>query len=277
MRIDDALKWATETLQSGESPTIDARALLCHVLQQPASYLFTWPERSLSPSQKQAFEHAVTRRQSGEPVAYITGFRAFWTLTLKTRQSTLIPRPETELLVEKALGFGASRSGDVLDLGTGTGAIALALASERPGWQVTGVDRIDDAIALATENAASNDVSNVSFVHSHWFSNISTQFFLIVSNPPYVEPDSKYLSQGDVRFEPKSALTADEHGLSDIRSIVSQARAHLLPGGYLLIEHGHNQGQAVRDIFLHAGFTQVETFTDLNQQERVTAGVWKAC
>lgn len=275
--IAGALRWGSDRLGDGESPATDCRVLLCHVLKCDRSYLFTWPEKTLTGDQQSEFETLVHKRREGYPVAYLIGRRGFWDLTLKVNPTTLIPRPETELLVETALELTLPAIAHVCDLGTGTGAIALALASERPGWSVTGVDRINGALALAAENARLNGGLVIDWRLSHWFSELDNEqtFDLIVSNPPYVEDDSEYLSQGDVRFEPKSALTAGADGLDDIREIVEQAPDFLKNNGWLVIEHGYTQHPKIATIMQKRGFTQCRAVTDLNGHQRITLGQWQ--
>ncbi|RDV27573.1 peptide chain release factor N(5)-glutamine methyltransferase [Alteromonas aestuariivivens] len=278
MRIDQALAWACDQLSGGESPQVDARIMLASVLEQSQTYLFTWPDKILSAAQLECFQKNVERRLAGEPVAYITGTQGFWSLNLKVSTATLIPRPETELLVELALALNLPTGADICDLGTGTGAIALAIASERPDCNLIGVDVVEEAVQLAMLNARLNGISNARFLHSHWFSALEgLKFDLLVSNPPYVESGSEYLSQGDVRFEPASALTSGKDGMDDIRHIVSQAVAFLKPRGWLLIEHGYAQGAAIRAELAQGGFEKIETRQDLNGLDRVTLGCLKSC
>ncbi len=273
MRIDHALRWVTSTLAQSDTAALDARLLLCYVTGQSQTWLLTWPDRTLTEEQQNQLQQVVERRRQGEPIAHITGVRDFWTLRLHVNKATLIPRPETELLVEKTLQLSLPDNARVLDLGTGTGAIALALASENPLWRVLAVDRIPAAVELAEKNARANGVNNVEVMQSHWFDDIAIQGFdVIVSNPPYVELTSPWLRQGDVRFEPDSALTAGEDGLDDIRQICQQAPGYLQPGGWLLIEHGYQQGQAVATIFASTGFTNIATYKDLAGQDRITIG-----
>ncbi|SUD61487.1 HemK family modification methylase [Ectopseudomonas oleovorans] len=260
-------------LPDSPTPRLDAELLLAAALNKPRSYLRTWPERELDGEQLALFQSNLQRRRQGEPVAYILGHQGFWSLDLEVAPHTLIPRPDTELLVETALELLPAMPLSVLDLGTGTGAIALALASERPAWQVTGVDRVADAVALAERNRLRLQLDNASFLHSHWFSALAGQrFALILSNPPYIRADDQHLAQGDVRFEPSSALVAGCDGLDDIRAIIPAAPAHLLPGGWLLLEHGFDQAEAVRALLAAGGFAEVHSRRDLAGHERISLG-----
>ncbi|WP_154124012.1 peptide chain release factor N(5)-glutamine methyltransferase [Grimontia hollisae] len=273
--IENALRDAALLLAEYQSlsPRIDASVLLCHVLDKPSSYLYTWSDKALTEDEEAAFNTLLARRKTGEPVAYIIGYRDFWSLRLNVEPSTLIPRPDTERLVELALERLPQGDGAVLDLGTGTGAIALAIASERKDIAVTGVDLRAEAVALAMKNGLENGINNAQFMQSSWFSNVPAQrFSMIVSNPPYIDPEDPHLSQGDVRFEPKSALVSGEHGLADIRVICQQSPEYLVDGGWLLIEHGYDQGEAVRTLFCGAGFIDVETQHDYAGLDRVTLG-----
>ncbi|NMM40756.1 peptide chain release factor N(5)-glutamine methyltransferase [Pseudoalteromonas arctica] len=274
--IESAVSNATLQLQSSsDSAKLDAQVLLLDVLQKPRSYLFSWPEKKLTQQQQQLFESYCQRRLTGEPVAHITGTREFWSLPLQVNPTTLIPRPDTETLVEYALSLSLPEAAKVLDLGTGTGAIALALASEMPRWQITGVDRVADAVALANTNKQRLGFINVDFVQSDWFSQVTAQHFeLIVSNPPYIEYDDIHLNQGDVRFEPFSALVADDDGMADIKYIITQARNFLTSNGYLLIEHGYQQSAKVRSFFAQMAYTNILTVKDLANNDRVTLAQW---
>jgi release factor glutamine methyltransferase len=260
-------------LPDSPTPRLDAELLLAHVLGKSRSYLHTWPERELDAQQLECYQAALSRRQAGEPVAYILGQQGFWSLELEVASHTLIPRPDTELLVETVLALLPATPAALLDLGTGTGAIALALASERPAWRLTGVDRVAEAVALAERNRARLKLANASFVASHWFSALAGQRYqLIVSNPPYIAADDRHLAEGDVRFEPSSALVAGADGLDDIRLIIQQAPNYLQAGGWLLLEHGFDQAAAVRELLSARGFSAVESRRDLGGHERISLG-----
>lgn len=273
--IGQWLAWGKDVLAGSESAAVDTRVLLCECLHCSASYLLTWPDKVLSAAEARQFQRLICQRKEGIPVAYILGYRDFWSLRLRVSPATLIPRPETELLVELALGLPLADDSAVLDLGTGTGAIALALASERPNWRLTGVDKQSAAVSLAQQNAQENNLAQVKFICGDWFSPLPPQRYqLIVSNPPYVEQDSPWLQQGDVRFEPASALTAGDDGLDDIRYIASQVEHFLQPGGWLLLEHGYNQGAAIRQILSEQGLQHISTHQDLAALDRVSIGQW---
>jgi release factor glutamine methyltransferase len=280
MQIQQARAHIMATLAGGESPRADADVLLCHLLDCRRSYLMTWPERELDVAQQARLQGWLSRRLNGEPIAHLIGEREFWSLPLKVSPATLIPRPDTEVLVEQALARLPPRpvAPDqapcaLLDLGTGTGAIALALKSERPDADVWAVDRMPEAAALARANSAALGLP-IEVRDGSWFEPLSgaPRFGMIVSNPPYIDGADPHLAEGDVRFEPRSALVADEQGLADIRLIVAGAPAHLLPGGWLLLEHGWQQGEAVRQLLLQHGYSQVETVRDYGDNERVTLG-----
>jgi release factor glutamine methyltransferase len=252
----------------------EAELLLAHVLDRPRSWLIAHAEDVLEEERVRQFALLVDRRVAGEPVAYLIGRRGFWSLDLEVTPATLIPRPETELLVEMTLErLPLNKSVRVLDLGTGTGAIALAIASERPQAHVTATDASHDALAVAQRNAQRHSIVNVSFVHGDWYAPLNDQRFdLIVSNPPYIESEDPHLRQGDLRYEPISALASGADGLDDIRRIARAAPSHLMQGGWLMFEHGWNQGNAARLLLCSMGFVEVFTAQDMEQRDRVTAG-----
>ena len=270
----EALLISAASAIAGDSPRLDAELLMSHLTGWTRTSLRAWPERQPAPEVIVEFNTLVHRRVAGEPIAYLLGEREFWSLSFKVNASTLIPRPDTECLVEAALALPIPDQATVLDLGTGTGAIALALASERPGWKVLACDFQEQAVALAKRNAADLGLS-VTVVLSDWFTGLPQKAYdLIVSNPPYVAELDEHLSLGDVRFEPASALASGPEGLDDIRHIVNFAPAWLNPGGWLLIEHGYNQGQVVKSLYNEAGFDQVETRQDCGERDRFTLGRW---
>lgn len=272
--IAQALKEA-ETL-AGETATLDAELLLCAALGEARAYLRVWPERVLEQDVLRQYRQALSRRQAGEPIAHILGCQAFWNLDLEVSAATLIPRQDTELLVEQALGLELPANAQVLDLGTGTGAIALAIAKERPAFQVTGCDYTDAIVALARRNAQRNGVSNASFYCSDWFTALLQQRYdLIVSNPPYIDPDDAHLRQGDLRFEAKTALVAQENGLADLQHIIVQAPEHLKAGAWLLLEHGFDQALAVAEKLRQRGFSNIGCHQDLGGNDRVSQAQWQ--
>lgn len=277
LTISALLKKSAELSTVSDTPRLDVEVLLSHILEKDRSFLYTWPEHQLNEQQQQCFDGYFQRRCQGEPVAHIIGQREFWSLPFKVTPATLIPRPETELLVELALGLRVDDRAEVLDLGTGTGAIALALASEKNHWQITAVDAVPAAVQLAEENRQQlniklpNRFANVQVFQSDWFTELKGQLFdVIISNPPYICEGDQHLKQGDVRFEPLSALVADEQGLSDLQAIINGAQIYLKPNGWLLLEHGFDQGAAVQEMMLNAGYESVATHTDLAGKDRVS-------
>jgi release factor glutamine methyltransferase len=270
MTINEARRLHLQLRQS-DSPQLDTELLLCHCLLQPRTYLRTWPDQALTPQQEQQFLALMARREAGEPVAYLLGEREFWSLPLRVNTSTLIPRPDTELLVETALSLNLSASSRLVDLGTGTGAIALALAKEQPQWKILAVDRSAEACALAQQNAQALHLA-ISVQQSDWFSALSGPFDAILSNPPYLAQTDPHLAQGDLRFEPASALVAGPDGLADLRQIIAQAPQYLKPGGWLLLEHGWQQAEAVRRLLAEAGFESISSRRDLANHERISLG-----
>lgn len=271
--LKQALRMASHAIAGSDTVQVDAELLLAAALGKSRTYLYTWPEQVLSPAERSYFESVLERRVMGEPVAYILGTRDFWTLTLRVNRHVLIPRPETELLVETALALIASPDARIADLGTGSGAIALALASERPAWKVIATDMSASALSVASDNASVLNIANVEFRQGSWCEALPPQRFdLIASNPPYIDSADAHLTQGDLRFEPRSALVAADDGLADIRALCAQAPDYLKPGGWLLLEHGWTQGQAVAALMQSSGLESVQTIKDLNDNDRVTQG-----
>ena len=275
--VRQSIQSAVATLQGIDTAQLDAELLLANVLGITRTHIMMYPDRELTGEQLQSFFNRVERRARGEPLAYITGRQGFWTLDLQVSPDVLVPRPETELLVETVLQLlPPDQSCRVLDLGTGSGAIALSIASERESWRVTATDRSVAALAGAKANAAHNNLTgNVAFLPGSWFDAITQgdRFDLIVSNPPYLADDDPHLCQGALPFEPVTALVAADTGLADLKTIISQAPFFLMPGGYLLVEHGCEQGEDVRTLFSDAGFSGIRTLQDLAGLDRVTLGV----
>ncbi|EKN3344957.1 peptide chain release factor N(5)-glutamine methyltransferase [Yersinia ruckeri] len=268
------LALAAARFQHSDSPKRDAEILLGFVTGRPRTFLLAFGETELTAEQEVQLAELAERREQGEPIAYLVGEREFWSLPLSVSPATLIPRPDTECLVEQALMRLPEPACQILDLGTGTGAIALALASERPDCRVTGVDVQADAVALARHNAEKLALTNVQFLQGSWFTPINGRFSLIVSNPPYIDANDPHLAQGDVRYEPHSALVAEAKGMADLAAIVQQAPDHLEPAGWLLLEHGWQQAAGVRELLLQAGFSAVSTCKDYGNNDRVSLGQW---
>ncbi|WP_239739609.1 peptide chain release factor N(5)-glutamine methyltransferase [Proteus penneri] len=275
MNYEQWLRQAALQLIESDSPKRDAEILLGHVTQRARTYLVAFNETLLSQDELTQLSQLLTRRIKGEPIAYLVGEREFWSLPLKVSPATLIPRPDTECLVEQALEKLPTEPITILDLGTGTGAIALAMASERPDCHIIGVDFQAEAVALAQENATRLALNNTEFMESCWFSSLSGyQFGMIISNPPYIDENDEHIHQGDVRFEPLTALVAGNNGFADIEIIIETARQFLTDKGWVLLEHGWQQGEGVRKIFTDKGYCCVETFRDYGGNERVTVGRW---
>ena len=253
---------------------LEAQILLCHTIQQPRAYLAAHDRDPVSPEHAAVFTALLQRRLQGEPIAYILGEREFYSLNFKVSPAVLIPRPETELLVDLALErLPANQPARLLDLGTGSGVVAVTLALHRPQADVIAVDQSATALEVARENARRLGASNLSLILSNWYGALNDEKFdLIVSNPPYISAADPHLTQGDVRFEPASALASGTDGLSDIRIIIQGANSHLKPGGWLLFEHGYDQAAACRELLTQAGFEQVASASDLAGIARVTYG-----
>lgn len=267
------LKTATLRLTRSDSAKRDAEILLGFVTGRARTYLLAFGETPLTAEQTEQLTVLLARRERGEPVAYLVGEREFWSLPLSVSPATLIPRPDTECLVELALERLPAAPCAILDLGTGTGAIALALASERPDCQLTGIDLQPEAVALAQHNAQKLAINNARFLQGSWFTPVAGQkFALIASNPPYIDQADPHLGQGDVRFEPGTALVAADQGLADLATIVQQAADYLEPQGWLLLEHGWQQGESVRTLLNTEGFIAVATHRDYGGNDRVTLG-----
>ncbi|HJX18172.1 MAG TPA: peptide chain release factor N(5)-glutamine methyltransferase [Acidiferrobacterales bacterium] len=273
--IDQILRQAAQQLAaSSPSPRLDAEVLLMHVTGLARTALITRLQEPLQPEHEERLEELLARRARGEPVAYLTGKREFWSLELNVTPDVLIPRPETELLVEQALArIPENADWTVADLGTGSGAIALAIATERPHCRLIAIESSSAALAVARANATRLDIANVDFRHGEWLKPLAgMRFDVIVSNPPYVRANDPHLTQGDVRFEPESALVAGADGLDSIRCIAADAVLCLRPGGWLLFEHGYDQAQAVRALLATHGYDRVASCRDTAGHERVTAG-----
>ena len=276
--IADWLDSAEQQLELiSESPRLDAEVLLAHSLGQSRSHLRAWPEKTLSPAATEQFQELLKLRCQGTPVAYLTGEREFWSRSFKVNNAVLIPRPDTELIVELALELlAAHQNCKVIDLGTGSGVIAITVAAERPKDCVIASDISQAALAIAAENAEQLKISNIQFRQSNWFEQIDEHDFdMVISNPPYIAADDPHLQQGDVRFEPEQALISAEQGLYDIRQFVDQSRQYLKAGGYLLIEHGYQQSLQVQSILKQFNFRNVITHCDLAGNPRVTLGQWQ--
>ena len=273
--IADCLKLSQTLTEISPSPKLDVEILLAVALRKTRTYLYTWPERKVTPDAYNLFQHYVQRRCQGEPIAYIIGEKEFWSLPISVDKNVLIPRPETELLIESVLSLYANDRGQskmVVDLGTGTGAIAIALATECSQWIIYAVDKSATAVSLAKKNCRRLQVENVTVVQGDWLAAFGQTVDLIVSNPPYIAADDKHLNEGDVRFEPKSALISEENGLADIGQVIAQSYQRLSAGGWLLLEHGYNQANAVLELLQDQGFSDCFVKRDIGGNERVSGG-----
>jgi len=257
-----------------DSPSLDAEVLLGFVLNKPRTYLRTWCDTTLTDQQISAFEALIKQRLQGIPIAYLTGTREFWSRDFTVTPNVLIPRPDTELLIELSLDrITKNQAVNLIDLGTGSGIIAVTMAAERPNALVIAVDASLAALAVARLNARQHQLTNIEFYQSDWFANVPKVLFdMAISNPPYIGSDDEHLQQGDVRFEPRSALIANNQGLSDIQIIADKARGYLKPAGHLLIEHGSNQAPQVQAIFNALAYDKIQSYLDLSGQPRATYG-----
>ncbi len=259
------LKQAQDLLGEPRSGEI----LLGAILKKNRAYLYAYPDQIVLPEDLQLFHTLISRRAQGEPIAYLLGEKEFYSLNFKVTRDTLIPRPETEMLIDEALKLLPSTANKILELGTGSGAIAITLAKLRPNWQIMATDISGKALKVAIDNAQRHEVNNIDFILSDWFSNIPAQKFdLIISNPPYVANLDPHLDS--LRYEPLSALQAGVHGLDDITTIIKNAPPYLINGGMLLLEHGYNQEQEVKTLLKQAKFREIETLNDLGNCPRVT-------
>ena len=275
--ITDNLQQSRYLADVSDSARLDVELLLAKALDKDRTYLYTWPEKTLTAAQQQQFDTYMQERIKGVPIAYVVGEKEFWSLMLSVNHSTLIPRPDTELIVETTLELfvddAPNLQRQVIDLGTGTGAIALALASEKPVWKITAADNNREACDLAEHNRQRHLLNNVTVVCSDWLSSITaTEVDVIVSNPPYIAENDPHLLQGDVRYEPRTALTAKNNGLADIEKIVQQSRDILRISGWLLIEHGYQQGDHVLRALQASQYSHCRTIKDLSGQPRATIG-----
>ncbi len=273
--INQLIHWAVKELgQSSETAKLDAKILFRHISGYSDIDLILNADHQVSDQTAKAYREIIRQRQQGTPVAYLSGKKEFWSLTLKVTPDTLIPRPETELLVETALKLIPKNSDfDVVDLATGSGAIACAIASERPNSNIIATDISAWCLKVAKENALTHNLKNIVFCQSDWFEKLQDmKFDLIVSNPPYVADNDRHLYRGDTNYEPKSALVSGSDGLTSLKLITAQAARHLKPNGWLIVEHGYDQYQSVRDLFAVAKYSSIQSFTDLNQHHRIMQG-----
>ena len=267
-------KARTSLHNTSDSPALDAELILAHVLNKSRTYCHTWPEQKLLPAQLISYEKLIQLRMDDYPVAYILGYKSFWTFELDVTTDILIPRPETELLVEIALEkIKTTRNPKILDLGTGSGAIALAFASERADAHIVATDFSEKALKVAYENSLKLGlIEQIDFIQSNWFETIhAKKFDLIVSNPPYIDPDDKHL-QGSIKHEPQSALIANNKGMQDIETIIQGSTPFLNNNSWLIVEHGYDQSQQTQQLFIDNGYSEITKHRDLNNNPRLTMG-----
>lgn len=274
--IQDLLQNATRKLSTTSSTAqLDAEVLLCHCLGKNRSYLRTWPDKQITHEQLTAYRTCIEKRRLGMPVAYLTGEREFWSRNFNVSPDVLIPRPDSELLIELSLAhIPPNLAARIIDLGTGSGILAVTLAAERPNSEVIATDISAKAIKMARQNALKFNLDNIHFIESNWFDAVTqSNFDLVISNPPYIAAEDPHLLEGDLRFEPDTALVSADNGLKDIRILVEQAALHLKNNGVLLIEHGYQQQNAVQSIFEALNYRNICTHRDLSGLPRVTSGL----
>lgn len=277
--VRDTLRKAITELQgtSAGDPALEASLLLAHALGRPRTWLFAHPEEAVAPRLRERFAGLLARRLAGTPIAYLTGEREFWSLPIRVTPHTLIPRPETEMLIERALHLVKSAHARVADLGTGSGAVSAALASEHPGWHIVATDTSEAALATAQQNFSRLGLANCETRRGDWLAAVADdRFDLIASNPPYVADFDPHLAEGDVRAEPREALAAGPDGMDALRRIIKEAPHHLTLGGWLVLEHGWDQGSRVRELLHITGFDAILTSRDLAGLDRVTEGRWSS-
>jgi len=272
--VSELLLKAEQSINCSASARLDAEILFCSVMQVNRSKIYAHPQQLVPDGKSALFQSLIEQRQQGRPIAHLTGKKEFWSLELAINKETLVPRPETECLVEAALQMIPDDVAfNILDLGTGSGAIAIAIASERPNSKIVATEINSEALDLARKNAATHQQNNIQFLLSDWYKNIPLQSFdLIISNPPYIKQDDEHLSQGDLRFESELALVAGAEGMDAINIVLENAKGYLANNAFLLIEHGYDQRILVQHAFLTNGFKQIKTLQDLSGQDRITYG-----
>ncbi len=272
--ILELLEWGKVALSSSKDvPQLEAQVLLAHVLGCTRATLYTWPEQEVPPEKAQAYKELIQRRQQHEPIAYLIGHKEFWSLSFDVTQDTLIPRADTELLVQVVLDHLPESPQEVIDVGTGSGVIACTLAHSRPQWQLYGLDVSLKAINIARKNAQNLKIKNVQFIESDWLQGLEPKLYdAIIGNPPYIRQGDVHLIHGDLPFEPQIALTPGPTGLEAFQAILAQAPAFLKPKGLIAFEHGFDQASSVRDLLQHSGYKEIKTFQDYSGNDRVTIG-----
>jgi release factor glutamine methyltransferase len=277
LKIVDVLQTTVQKLQAlspeqtPEELILESEILLTLIMKVSRSYLHTWPERTLDEEQEKLYFELLEKRLQGMPIAYLTGHRQFWSLDLVVTPDVLIPRPDTELLVELVFHYVQKKQAVIADLGTGSGAIALAIAHDKPNWQVYAMDASEAALNVARQNAERLNLSQIKFHLGKWCEALpKISFDAIVSNPPYIAEEDVHLTKGDLRFEPREALASGKEGLDDLSQIIQQAKSYLKPGGYLLLEHGFDQAAQVATLFKKAGYTHITRHVDFAGKDRVT-------